>query len=97
MKIPIKILLVLSISNGLTYKQMQKRTGFHVNTVSRQISFLDRKGFLDIRQEKSKNLRGKKWVNVVSLKEEFFSEGIGEFFEKIAKKLGVSINDLFVG
>ena len=87
MKLPIKLLLVLSINNGLTYKQMQKRTGFHVNTISRQISFLDKNGLLDITQEKSKNLRGKKWVNVVSLKKEFFAESIAEFFEKISAKL----------
>lgn len=97
MKIPLRTLLVLSASRkGLSYRQIQKKTGFHLNTVSRQVSFLDKCGLLSIKQEKSGNLRGKKWVNVVSLKKEFYREGVSEFCEKIAAKLNVSLDDFFV-
>jgi len=81
--------------NGLTYKRIRKLTGFHLNTISRQTSFLDSKGLLQINQKRSGSLRGKKWVNVIKLKD-LPTEGVAVFFEELAERLGVCTNDLFV-
>lgn len=93
----LKILLLLAINRqGLTYRQIQKRTGFHVNTVSRCVSCLYDRSIIEIKQKKSPSLRGKKWINVVKLKPELAVDSITEFFSKIAAKCGVSLDDLFV-
>ena len=84
----LKLLVILVLHpEGLTYKQISAKLGFHINTVSRYISVFDSKGLVDVKQQKSSNIRGKKWVNIVKLKKEFLeAKTITDFFQKIAKQ-----------
>jgi len=95
-KLPLKLLLVLATNEGLTYKELEKKTGFHINTVSRYISYLDSKKMLEIKQKKSNSVRGKKWVNIVNLKPELKEDAIIRFFTKISKQLDCQLSDLFI-
>jgi len=96
-KLSLRLLLVLATSHeGLTYKELEHRTSFHINTVSRYISYLYSKDLLDIKQKKSNSVRGKKWVNVVKLKQEFKDEGVIKFFSKISKQLDCQLSELFI-
>ena len=95
MKLPLKLLLVLATNQPLTYKELEQKTGFHINTVSRYISSLDSKDLLEIQQKKSNSVRGKKWVNIVTLKQEFKEDAIVSFFSKISKQLDCQLSDIF--
>ena len=96
MRFPLKLLLVLAINQeGLTYKELEQKTGFHINTVSRYVSYLHGKDLVEIKQKKSNSVRGKKWVNVVKLKPELKEDGVIKFFSKISKQLNYQLNDLF--
>src|SRR3989338_9489101 len=83
-----KLLVMLALNpEGLTYKQISAKTGFHINTVSRYIGVFDSKGLIDIKQQKSSNIRGKKWVNIVKMKKDLLeAKSVTEFFQKIAKQ-----------
>jgi len=95
-KLPLKLLLVLATNHeGLTYKELEQKTGFHINTVSRYVSYLDTKSLLEIKQKKSNAMRGKKWINTVRLKQEFKEDALIKFFAKVSKQLNCQLNDLF--
>lgn len=96
-KLSLKILVVLATrTDGLTYREISGITKYHINTVSRYVSYLDSKGLIDMKQEKSNSIRGRKWVNVVSLKKEFLqTKDIADFFSRIIKQLGGGLNDIF--
>ncbi|MBU0628263.1 MAG: ArsR family transcriptional regulator [Nanoarchaeota archaeon] len=96
-KLSLKILVALvTRTGGLTYKEISLITNYHINTVSRYVSYLDNKGLIDMKQEKSNSIRGRKWVNVVSLKKEFLqTKDIADFFNKVIKQLGGGLNDIF--
>ena len=96
-KLSLKILVALvTRTGGLTYKEISCITNYHINTVSRYVSYLDSKSLIDMKQEKSNSIRGRKWVNVVSLKKEFLqAKDIADFFNKIIKQLGGGLNDIF--
>ncbi len=96
-KLSLKILVVLATrTGGLTYKEISGITNYHINTVSRYVSYLDGKGLIDMKQVKSNSIRGRKWVNVVSLKKEFLqTKDIADFFNRIIKQLGGGLNDIF--
>jgi transposase len=96
-KLSLKILVVLATrTDGLTYKEISGIIKYHINTVSRYVSYLDSKGIIDMKQEKSNSIRGRKWVNVVSLKKEFLqAKDVTDFFNKITKQLGGGLNDIF--
>lgn len=86
-KISLKVIMDLAMNpDGLTYKQISEKTKFHINTVSRYISYLDNKKIVDIKQEKSNSIRGRKWINIVKLKKSFIdSKNITDFFVKLSK------------
>ena len=72
---------------GLTYKQVSAKTGFHINTISRYIGTFDSKDLIDIKQQKSNGIRGKKWVNIVKMRKEFLeAKSPADFFQKIARQ-----------
>lgn len=96
-KLSLKLIAALAIrQEGLTYKELSEITNYHINTISRYVGYLDSKGLIDIKQEKSNSIRGRKWVNVVSLKREFLqAKDIADFFNRIIKQLGGGLNDIF--
>lgn len=96
-KLSLKLIASLAIKpDGLTYKEISEITGYHINTISRYISYLDSKGIVDIRQRKSNSVRGRKWINIVKLKKEFLeAKNITDFFNKIIKQSGGKLNDIF--
>ncbi|MDO8740418.1 MAG: hypothetical protein Q7J54_02455 [Candidatus Woesearchaeota archaeon] len=96
-KLPFKLLVALCMHpEGLTYKQISEQTGFHLNTVSRYASHLYNKDLVEVKQKKSSNARGRKWVNVVKLKKELLdAKSAAEFFEKAIKQLDGGLNDAF--
>lgn len=96
-KLSLKIIVVLATRiGGLTYKEISCITDYHINTVSRYVSYMDSKGLIEMKQEKSNSIRGRKWVNVVSLKKEFLqAKDVTDFFNKIVKQLGGGLNDIF--
>lgn len=97
-KISLKLLLVLAINpDGLCYREISGKTGYHLNTVSRQVSELDDYGLIEIDQHKSGSIRGKKWVNVVRLKKEFANPEVARFISRIAVHIKCQLNDFFVG
>ena len=87
-KFSLKLLVILALNpDGLTYKQISSKTGFHINTVSRYIGVFDNKGLVDIKQHKSGGLRGKKWINIVKMKKDFLeAKSVTDFFQKIARQ-----------
>lgn len=96
-QINLKLLLLLAIHcEGLNYKEISKKTDYHINTVSRYVSALHNLDIIDIKQVKSNSVRGRKWVNVVKLKKELHNKTIPEFFQEVSKRLKCSLNDLFV-
>ena len=96
-KLSLKLLVALATRiEGLTYKEISGITHYHVNTVSRYISYLDNKGIIDIDQKKSSSVRGRKWVNVVKLKREFLeANNCTDFFNRVLDKLEGEFNDVF--
>src|SRR3989338_8400527 len=96
-KLSLKLLIALVLNpDGLPYKQIAEKTNFHINTVSRYISYLDSKGLVDIQQRKSESFRGRKWVNIVKLKKQFLeAKTIQDFFIKLIKQLDGSLNAIF--
>lgn len=97
MRIPLKILVILAINNSISYKDIAHYTNYHLNTVSRYITILERYNMIKITHVKSNNLRGKKWVNIVSLKPELQNLNMKIFFESIAKSMKTRLDDLFIG
>jgi len=96
-KLSLKLIVALAIRpDGLTYKEISDITKYHLNTVSRYVSFLDSKNLVDIKQKKSNSVRGRKWINIVKLKKEFLeAKNIIEFFNKIIRQSGGQLNDIF--
>ena len=96
-KLPFKLLAALCINpDGLTYRQISEKTGFHINTVSRCASYMYNKGLVGIEQKKSNSVRGKKWVNVVKLKKEFVDvKNATDFFTRVIKQLDGGLSDIF--
>jgi len=96
-KLPLRIILLLNThAGGLTYKELSQKTDYHSHTISRKITYLDNKGLIVIEQKKSKNLQGRKWVNVVKLKKEFKDDNVAKFLSRISKQLDCSLNDIFI-
>ena len=87
-KFSLKLLVILALNpEGLTYKQISAKTGFHINTVSRYIGVFDSKGLIDVKQQKSSNIRGKKWVNIVKMKRDLLeAKNVTDFFQKVARQ-----------
>ena len=87
-KFSLKLLVILALNpEGLTYKQISAKTGFHINTVSRYIGVFDSKGLIDVKQQKSSNIRGKKWVNIVKMKRDLLeAKSVTDFFQKVARQ-----------
>ena len=87
-KFSLKLLVILVLHpEGLTYKQISAKTDFHINTVSRYVGVFDAKGLIDVKQQKSSNIRGKKWVNIVKLKKELLeAKSITDFFQKVSRQ-----------
>ena len=87
-KFSLKLLVILALNpESLTYKQISAKTGFHINTVSRYIGIFDSKGLVDVKQQKSGGMRGKKWVNIVKMKKEFLeTKSVTDFFLKVARQ-----------
>ena len=87
-KFSLKLLVILALNpEGLTYKQISAKTCFHINTVSRYIGVFDSKGLIDVKQQKSSNIRGKKWVNIVKMKKDLLeAKSITDFFQKVARQ-----------
>ena|SRR3989338_1255089 len=96
-KLSLKVLAALATrTEGLSYKDISSITKYHINTVSRYVSYLDSKGLLDIKQQKSNSIRGRKWINIVKLKKELLdSKSPTDFFNKILKQLGGQLSDVF--
>ena len=96
-KLPLKLVIVLNANaEGLTYKEISEKTGYHKHTISKQVTFLDNKGLIAIEQKRSKNIQGRRWINLIKLKKEFLDENVTKFFSRIAKQLNCSLNDLFI-
>lgn len=96
-KLPLKLILLLNTyTDGLTYKEIWQKTGYHPHTTSKKITYLDNKGLITIEQKKSKNIQGRKWINFIKLKKEFVDDNVAKFFSRIAKQLNCSLNDLLV-
>ena len=96
-KLPLKLVIVLNANaEGLTYKEISEKTGYHKHTISKQISYLDDKGLITIEQKRSKNIQGRRWINFIKLKKDFMDENVTKFFLRIAKQLNCQLNDLFV-
>jgi DNA-binding transcriptional ArsR family regulator len=97
MKLSLKIIAVLAMKpDGLSYKEISSITKYHINTISRYISWLYNKEIVDIIQNKSSSIRGRKWVNIARLKKELLEcRSITEFYNKVVKKAG-GLNDIFV-
>ena len=87
-KFSLKLLVILALNpEGLTYRQISAKTGFHINTVSRYIGVFDTKGLIDVKQQKSSNIRGKKWVNIVKMKRDLLeAKSVTDFFQKVARQ-----------
>lgn len=87
-KFSLKLLVILVLNpEGLTYRQISAKTGFHINTVSRYIGVFDSKGLIDVKQQKSSNIRGKKWVNIVRMKKDLMeAKSITDFFQKVCRQ-----------
>ncbi len=87
-KFSLKLLVILAMNpEGLTYRQVSAKTGFHLNTISRYIGTFESKGLIDVKQQKSINIRGKKWVNIVKLRKELLeAKSPTEFFQKVARQ-----------
>ena len=87
-KFSLKLLVLLALNpEGLTYKHIANKTKFHINTISRYVGVFDNKGLVDIKQQKSGGIRGKKWVNIVRMKKELLeAKSITDFFQKIARQ-----------
>ena len=87
-KFSLKLLVVLAMNpEGLTYKQISAKTGFHLNTVSRYIGTFDVKGLIDVKQQKSGSIRGKKWVNIVKMKKELLeAKSPTDFFQRVCRQ-----------
>ena len=87
-KFSLKLLVILALNpEGLTYKQISAKTGFHINTVSRYIGVFDSKGLIDVKQQKSSNIRGKKWVNIVKMKRDLLeAKTVTDFFQKVCRQ-----------
>ena len=96
-KLSFKLLAALCMNpEGLTYKQLSAKTGFHVNTVSRSVSYMYSKGLVEMKQDRSNSVRGKKWVNVVKLKKEFVDvKNATDFFTRVIKQLDGGLSDIF--
>ena len=96
-KLSLRLLAALCINpDGLTYKQISEKTGFHINTVSRCVSYMYSKGLVAIEQKRSNSVRGKKWVNVVKLKKEFIEvKNATDFFSRVVKQLDGGLSELF--
>lgn len=91
-KLSIKVVMALAMNpDGLNYKQVSEKTKFHINTVSRYVSYLESKNIVHINQEKSNSIRGRKWINIVKLNEKLLNaKNITEFFVRVSNQL----NDL---
>jgi len=50
-------------ADGLTYKEISEKTGYHIHTISKQVTFLDNKGLIAIEQKRSKNIQGRSTGN----------------------------------
>lgn len=87
-KFSLKLLVILALNpEGLTYRQISVKTGFHINTVSRYVGVFDTKGLIDVKQQKSSNIRGKKWVNIVKMKRDLLeAKSVTDFFQKVARQ-----------
>lgn len=87
-KFSLKLLVILALNpEGLTYGQISAKTGFHINTVSRYIGVFDSKGLIDVKQQKSSNIRGKKWVNIVKMKKDLLeAKSVTDFFQKVSRQ-----------
>lgn len=87
-KFSLKLLIILALNpEGLTYRQISAKTGFHINTVSRYIGVFDSKGLIDVKQQKSSNIRGKKWVNIVKMKRDLLeAKSVTDFFQKVCRQ-----------
>ena len=96
-KLSLKLLVALATRlDGLTYKEISEVTKYHINTVSRYVSYLDSKNLVNVTQIKSNNIRGRKWVNVVKLKKELAEvNNITDFFNKLIKKVDGELSDIF--
>ena len=88
-KISLKLLTLMVLNlNGLTYKEISRKTNFHMNTISRAISYLYNKDLIEIMPKKGNGGRGKKWINVVKLKADLTeSKNVVDFFDLLNKKL----------
>jgi len=96
-KLPLKLIFLLNTySDGLTYNEISEKTGYHKHTISKQITYLDAKGLIAIGQKRSKNNKGRRWINFIKLKEEFVDENVTKYLSKLSKRLNCSLNDLFV-
>jgi len=94
--INLKLLLLLATNpEGLCYREISRRTNYHMNTVSRYISYLHSKGLIDIKQVKSNSVRGRKWINVVSIKKELHNKEVAEFLQEVSNRLKCPLSDLF--
>ncbi len=96
-KLSLKLLVALATRiDGLTYREISEITRYHINTVSRYVSYLDSKGLVDVAQRKSNSVRGRKWVNIVKMKKEFLDvKNITNFFNKVIKQLNGELSDVF--
>ena len=96
-KLPLKLIFLLNTyPNGLTYSEISEKTRYHKHTISKQITYLDNKGLIAISQKRSKNNKGRKWINFIKLRNEFVDENATKFLARIVKQLNCSLNDLFV-
>jgi len=95
-KLPIKLIFLLNAyPEGLTYNEISQKTRYHKHTISKQISYLDAKGLIDIEQKRSKNNKGRRWINFIKLKKELVDDNVTKFLSRISKQLNCSLNDLF--
>jgi transcription initiation factor IIE alpha subunit len=96
-KLPLKLIILLNaFADGLTYKEISQKTGYHMHTISKQVTYLDAKGLIKIEQKRSENIQGRRWINFIKLKKDFVDENVAKFFSRIAKQLDCSLIDLFI-
>ena len=96
-KLPLKLIFLLNTyKDGLTYSEISEKTGYHKHTISKQITYLDTKGLITIEQKRSKNNKGRKWINFIKLKKELIDDNVTKFLARITKQLNCSLSDLFV-
>ncbi len=96
-KLPLKLIFLLNAyPDGLTYSEISQKTRYHKHTISKQISYLDAKGLINIEQKRSKNNKGRRWINFIKLKKELVDDNVTKFLSRISKQLNCSLNDFFI-